>query len=188
MLLPTLLLAAALTQMPSPPTDCARAIGRGASNVTAQVCLAEAEFTRAQEIQKSSPEWTRRLQAAAALYKRAFALPADEVVKTMIVERLLVIFDVELLNDSSEMTNAFRELITLKPTEVDPLFRYAQYQEQQGAIEGAEETLLASRRVQPNAIEPFKMLARFYARRASAMHAGEMKQQIPGKTGAGLAR
>ena len=106
------------------------------------------------------------------LYQRAFALPADEVVKTMIVERLLVIFDVELLNDSSEMTNAFRELITLKPTEVDPLFRYAQYQEQQGAIEGAEETLLASRRVQPNAIEPFKMLARFYARRASAMHAG----------------
>jgi hypothetical protein len=67
-----------------------------------------------------------------------------------------------------------RELITLKPTEVDPLFRYAQYQGQQGAIEGAEETLLALRRVQPNVVEPFKMLARFYARRASALHASEM--------------
>ena len=161
MAITTLLLTAALAQTPTPPTDCATAIGRGTSNVTAQVCLAEAEFPRAQVIAKSNPEWTRRLQAAAALYKRAFALPADDVVKTMIVERLLVIFDAAMLNDSLEMTNAFRELITLKPTEVDPLFRYAQYQEAQGAVEGAEETLLATRRIQPNAIEPFKMLARF---------------------------
>lgn len=177
----TLLLTAALAQTPTPPTDCATAIGRGTSNATAQVCLAEAEFARAQEIAKSNPEWTRRLQAAAALYKRAFALPADEVIKTMIVERFLVIFDAAMLNDSSEMTNAFRELITLKPTEVDPLFRYAQYQETQGAIEGAEETLLAARRVQPNAIEPFRMLAQFYARRASALHASAETQKVEEK-------
>jgi TonB family protein len=185
MVVTTLLLTAALAQTPTPPTDCATAIGRGTSNVTAQVCLAEAEFARSQEIPKSNPEWTRRLQAAAVLYKRAFALPADDIVKTLIVERLLVIFDVTMLNDSSEMTNAFRDLITLKPTEVDPLLRYAQYQEAQGAIEAAEETLLASRRVQPNAIEPFKMLARFYARRASALHAGEMKQQAQQKPAPG---
>jgi len=179
MVVSALLLTTVFAQTPPPPTtDCATAIARGTSNLTAQICLAEAAFATAQEIPRSSPEWTRRLQAAAALYKRAFALPADDVVKTMIVERLLVIFDAAMLNDSSEMTNAFRELITLKPTEVDPLFRYAQYQEAQGAIEAAEETLLTTRRVQPDAIEPFKMLARFYARRASALHAGEMKQQV----------
>ena len=94
MVVATLLLTTAFAQTPVPPTDCATAIGRGTSNATAQICLAEAEFAKAQEIRKSTPEWTRRLQTAAALYKRAFALPADDVIKTMIVERLLVIFDV----------------------------------------------------------------------------------------------
>jgi len=181
MLVAALLLTTALAQTPTPPTDCATAIGRGTSNATAQVCLAEAELARAQSVPKDSPEWMRQLQAAAALYRRAFALPADEVIKTTIVERLLVIFDRTMLNDPSEMTNAFRELITLKPTEVDPLFRYAKYQESQGTIEEAEETLLSARRVQPNAIEPFKMLAQFYARRAGALHAGAVKEQVQEK-------
>lgn len=181
MIAATLLLTSALAQAPTQPTDCATAIGRGTSHATAQVCLAEAEFARAQSVPKDNPDWTQHLQAAAALYKRAFALPADEVIKTTIVERLLVIFDVRMLNDPSEMTNVFRELMTLKPTEVDPLFRYAKYQELQGAIEEAEETLLSARRVQPNAIEPFKMLAQFYARRANALHAGAVKEQVQEK-------
>jgi TonB family protein len=166
-----LLVIAASAQSPPPPTDCATAIARGTSPAAAQICLAEAELAKAQAIPKTHPEWSKRLQAAAEHYKRAFALPADDVIKTASIERLLVIFDVEMLNDSSEMTNAFRELVTLKPTEADPLFHYATYQESQGAIDAAEETLLTARRLQPNTIEPLQMLARFYARRAGALHA-----------------
>ena len=173
----TLLLTAAFAQTPSPPTDCTIAIGRGTSSAAAQVCLAEAEFLKAQELQKSHPEWRRRLQAAADLYTRAFALPSDEMLKNTIVERLLMIFDVPLLNDSQEMTNTFRELITLKPTDVDPLFRFAKYQESQGGFDDAEATLLSARRVQPEAIEPFRMLAQFYARRAGAMHTSAETQR-----------
>jgi TonB family protein len=181
----TLLITAAFAQSPIAPTDCATAIGRGPSNAAAQICIAEAEFAKAQNIPKDNPEWTRRLQAAAVIYKRAFALAADDVLKTTIVERLLVIFDAEMLNDSSEMTTAFHDLITLEPTEVVPLFRYAKYQEARGAIEGAEETLLSSRRVQPDAIEPFKMLAQFYARRAGALQASANTQQLQEKPPAG---
>ena len=42
-------------------------------------------------------------------------------------------------------------------------------------LKGRKRRCSAARRVQPDAIEPFKMLAQFYARRASALHAGESK-------------
>jgi TonB family protein len=174
----TLLLTAAFAQAPAASTDCATAISRGPSSAAAQICIAEGEFAKALTIPKDNPERTRLLQASATLYKHAFALPADDVTRLIIVERLLVIFDAGLVNDAAEMTNAFRELITLKPTDVEPLFRYAKYQEAQGAIEGAEETLLTARRLQPAAIEPFKMLAQFYTRRAGAMHASAENPQL----------
>jgi hypothetical protein len=42
-------------------------------------------------------------------------------------------------------------------------------------MDPAEETLLAARRLQPADIEPLRMLAQFYARRAGAMHAAAVK-------------
>ena len=173
----TLLITAAFAQASPPITDCAIAMGRGTSTASAQMCLAEAEFARAHAAPRSNAERNRHLEAAAALYKRAFALPGDEVIKATAIERLLVIFDAPLLNDPAETGNAFRELIRLKPTDAGPLFRYARYQEGQGSIEDAEETLLSARRLRPDAIEPFRMLAQFYARRAGALHASAQKQQ-----------
>lgn len=172
----TLLIGAAFAQASPPMTDCAIAIGRGTSTASAQVCLAEAEFAQAQAAPASPAERNRHLEAAAALYKRAFALPGDEVIKMTAIERLLVIFDSPQLNDPEEMGSAFRELIRLKPTDVDPLFRYARYQEAQGSVEDAEETLLSARKLRPDAIEPFKMLAQFYARRVGALHASAQTQ------------
>jgi TonB family protein len=176
MLFPSLLLAIAQAATPVQPTDCATAMTRGTSTATAQVCLAEAEFAQAQSASRNTAPWRRHLEAAALLYKRALALPADEVVRKTVIERLLVIFDSPTLNNSTEMVTAFGELIALSPSEVDPLFRYAAYQEHQASLEGAEETLLSARRLQPDAVEPFRMLARFYARRASALHAGATSQ------------
>jgi predicted TPR repeat methyltransferase len=74
------------------------------------------------------------------------------------------------LNDAEEMISAFGQLIALEPAEVEPLLRYAAYQERQGATDAAEETLLSARRLQPDALEPVRKLAQFYARRATALH------------------
>ena len=176
MLVATFFLAAAMTQAPNAPTDCATAMARTTSTATAQICIAETELGQAQAHLKDSAEWKRRMETAATLYKKAYALPADDQMKALIIERLLVLFDAPMLNNEAEMFAAFRELITLRPHETAPLLRLAKYQESRGAVDPAEETLLAARRLQPADIEPLRMLAQFYARRAGAMHATAVKE------------
>jgi TonB family protein len=182
MVVTSLLFAAALAQAPGALTDCTLAVSRGTSGVTTQVCLAEAELARAGTVDKGTLLWRRHMEDAAALYKKAFTLPADAVLKTAIVERLLVIYDAPGLNDEAEMLAAFGELIGMAPTDVAPLFRLATYQEARGSVEAAEETLLSARRLQPGDIEPVRMLARFYARRAGAMHARAQTQEVRDQT------
>lgn len=174
-----LVLAASLAQAANPATDCATALARATSNVTALVCLGEEQFAAAQAAPKGSAERRQRLEAAAGFYRKATAFASDAVVKTAIVERFLIIFDESLLNDPREMESAFRELMQLKPTEVDPLFRFARFQEKQGAFDAAEETLLSARRLQPDDVEPFRQLAQFYARRATALHTQVVAKEKP---------
>ncbi|RPI51302.1 MAG: hypothetical protein EHM55_19290, partial [Acidobacteria bacterium] len=169
-------------QPPTPATDCATAMARGMSVAATQVCAAEAELARAQSVPKDSPEWRRYVEAAAALYERSLGVPADEIIRTTVVERLLLIFDAPMLDNQPEMLAAFGELIALKPTDVRPLFRLATYQEAHVTPEAAEETLLSARRLQPDEIKTFQMLAQFYARRAGAMHASARKQEVQEQT------
>ena len=163
-------------------TDCSIALAKDLSTLTAEVCLAEEQFNQAQATPRGSADWKSRLGLAARLYKRAASLPADDAIKVAIAERLLLIFDEPMLNDPTEMEAAFRDLIVLKPVEVDPLLRYAKFQERQGSLEAAEQTLLSARRLQPAEIEPYRMLAQFYARRASALHATAAKQEVQEQT------
>jgi TonB family protein len=184
MLASTLVLtaAAAFAQAAGAQTDCATAMARGLSTATTQVCQAEAELVRAQSQTKDSQEWRRSVEGAATLYKRALGLPADELTRSLVIERLLVIFDIPMLNNQAEMLAAFGELRVLKPTDVDPLFRLASYQEAQNSLDAAEETLLSARRLQPDDIKTFQMLAQYYARRARAMHATAVKQEVREQT------
>jgi TonB family protein len=182
MLLPSVVLAGFLGQAAAPPppiTDCAAALARSSSTATAQICLGEEQFVVGQSAPKNSPEWRRRLEASAGFYQRAAALTADEVIKTTIFERLLVLFDQPLLNDPREMESAFLALMALKPAEVEPRLRFARFQEQHGAVDAAEETLLSARRLQPGELEPLRMLAQFYARRAGALHSQTEKDKAP---------
>jgi TonB family protein len=171
------MLAAALSQAANLSTDCAAALARATSTVAAQVCLGEEQFLAAQAATKGSAEWTRRLRAATDFYRRAKGLAADDGVKTAVIERLLILLDEPLLNDPRELEAAFLELIQVNPTELDPLFRFARFQERQGAIDAAEETLLSARRLQPGDIEPFRRLAQFYARRVTALHMQTVKEK-----------
>ena len=182
MLAPTLLLAAAMAQTQVAQTDCAAAMARGMSAATTQICLAETELARGESAQKDGQEWRRHIEDAATLYKRSLGLPADEIIKSTAIERLLRIFDVPMLNNQAEMLAAFGELIALRPTDVEPLFRLAKYQELQISPDAAEETLLSARRLQPTEIKTFQNLAQFYARRAGVMHANAQKQDVQEQT------
>jgi hypothetical protein len=188
MLTAAVLFSAALVQAPAAPTDCTVALTRGITGVTTQVCLAEAELGRAQTLAKDSADWKRRMESAVTLYKKAMTLPADDSVKLAIVERLLVLFDRQMLNDETEMLAAFQELMTLQPREAGPLLRLAKYQESRGAVDAAEEALLSARRLRPDEIEPLQMLAQFYSRRAGALHATIVKQEEREPTPPGHAR
>jgi TonB family protein len=157
-------------------------MARGMSSATTQICLAETELARAESSPKDSQGWRQHVEAAATLYQRSLGLPADEIVKSTAIERLLRIFDVTMLNSQAEMLAAFGELIALRPTDVDPLFRLAKYQESQVSPDAAEETLLSARRLQPTEIKTFQNLAQFYARRAGAMHASAQKQELREQT------
>ena len=183
MLAAALFLTAAAAQSANMPTECAVAMARSTSGATAQICLAEAEMTQAQATARDTAEWRRHLETAAGLYKRAITLPADDTVKVAVIERLLVLYDAPFLNEETEMLTAFRELTTLQPLDAGPLIRLAKYQESRGYVDAAEETLLSARRLQPGNIEPLRMLAQFYARRAGAMHASsralEEREQTP---------
>src|SRR6187401_1294538 len=182
MLAPTLLLAAAMAQTQVAQTDCAAAMARGMSAATTQICLAETEVARGESAQKDGQEWRRHIEDAATLYKRSLGLPADEIIESTAIERLLRIFDVPMLNNQAEMLAAFGELIALRPTDVEPLFRLAKYQELQISPDAAEETLLSARRLQPTEIKTFQNLAQFYARRAGVMHANAQKQDLQEQT------
>jgi TonB family protein len=140
---------------------------------------------RAQVSAKGTAEWRRHLESATALYRKALTLPADDAVKGAIIDRLLLLFDAPVLDDEAEMLAAFRELATLRPHETGPLLRLAKYQESRGSVDAAEETLLSARRLQPGDIEPLRVLAQFYTRRAGAMHRSartpdEREQTLPG--------
>lgn len=184
MLTATLLVVAALTQT-NASTECAIAIGRGASPAATQVCLAEAALRQAQAVPKDSSEWRRHLDTATALYKKALSLTADAVLKAAVIDRLLILFDAPMLDDESGMLATFRELATLTPFESAPLLRLAQYQESRGHLDESEETLLSARRLQPGDTETLRRLAQFFTRRAGAMHAAaraqaEPEQALPG--------
>ena len=56
-----------------------------------------------------------------------------------------------------------------------PVAQLAGLQEEQGLLETAETTLLDARRQHPDVVEPYRLLAQFYARRATALHRDEQK-------------
>ena len=177
MLAATLFFAAAITQAPThQPTVPSR--WRAAH--------------RAQPSRSASPRpnWTARRRrpgkaptggdtwkAAPRSTRRRSRCRADDAVKAAIVERLLVLFDEPMLNDEVEMLAAFRELIPCSLTRPHRCGVWRSIRNRAVPVDAAEETLLSARRLQPGDIEPLRLLAQFYARRAGAMHAASKKQE-----------
>jgi hypothetical protein len=64
-------------------------------------------------------------------------------------------YDAQHLDDPRQMETVLREIISLTPEDLAPVFRLAKVQEDEGLIDAAEATLLDARHKQPDAVEPW---------------------------------
>lgn len=152
------------------PSPCAQGLSSGTTASVAELCLAEDQMRLARALGPDVPERFRRLAAAAEHYRRAAMLATDSNGRIAAYEALAMLYARDQLNEYDQLEAALRELIDLQPGELEPVFRLAKAQEDRGLVDTAEETLLGNRRLRPDAVEPYRMLAQFYARRATAVH------------------
>lgn len=153
---------------PAPPQQsaCTRALTTSAD---AEVCAGEQAERLAASIPKSSPEYARQLKAAAEHYRKAATLSTNVETTILALKLLAQDSDAQHLNDPKQMEQALRDWIRTKPDDLDPAFKLAKLQEDQGLFDSSEETLLDARRRQPESIEPYRMLTQFYSRRITAL-------------------
>jgi len=134
----------------------------------ADICLAEHEFAQA-EATRAAADRRGHLQAALDLYRKAASAASDVSLKIKALDEATRALDAMHLNDPAALELTLRDLIGLAPNDVQFLFRLARVQEDQGELDSAEETLLSTRRQQPQELEPYRMLAQFFARRATRL-------------------
>jgi protein TonB len=162
-------IGSAQAPVPAPPNQpCAAIVG--ADSAAAEACLGAQQLSAADALAKQSAQRARLFEAAAGHYQRAARGASKAETRQQALEALTQLYDVPRLNDPRQMESALRDLIALQPNVLAPVFRLAKLQEDEGLIDAAEDVLLSARRQQPDAVEPYQMLARFYARRATALH------------------
>jgi TonB family protein len=157
------------------PSSCAQA---GASTARAELCLGEEQFEAAQAVPVESGRRARQLEIAADHFRRAVVLSPETGLTILALERLTQVYDPQHLAQPRQVENALRDLIVQQPNDLHSAFRLAKLLEDEGLTDAAEETLLAARRQQPDGVEPYRMLAQYYARRATAL-SRQAQQQAP---------
>jgi TonB family protein len=164
---------------PAPqPSGCAQALAGalidGAAN---EICAGEEAVKLANAAPRDSSAKTSHLRAAAEHYRKAATVASKPTTKVLALNLLAGSYDAQHLNDPRQMETALREIISLTPDDPAPVYRLARLQEDEGFIDAAEQTLLDARHQQPDAVEPNRMLAQFYARRVTALHKQESQKE-----------
>jgi TonB family protein len=158
-------LALALTLQAQAAPGCAFA-----PNPSARAeCEGDAATKAAQNAAKGSDDQLRLWRFASERYREAVDRARDDTTRGRLLQLLADLLDRNRLNVPNELDQTLRELIRYSGTDLKPTFRLARLEEDQGALDEAEIILLEARRLQPDQIEPYRMLAQFYARRATAM-------------------
>ena len=157
---------AASTEMPRPP---ACGVAPASGTAAAERCLGDDQLRTAEALPKQSAQRNRQLEAAAEHYRRAASLATSGDAAAQALEALTKVYDAQHLDQPRQVETALRELIAQLPNDLRPVFRLAKQLEDEGLIDAAEDTLLSARRQQPDGVDPYRMLAQFYARRATAL-------------------
>lgn len=164
----------------TPPSRCAEGLAQASDVATGQLCAAEQALRDGEAARKGSDERTRQFEAAAAALRRAVNLSTRPDTTVAALNLLATTYDADHLNASAELEQVLRELIAATPDDLTPMYRLAKVLEDRELIEASEATLLDARHRQPDTEEPNRMLAQFYARRVTALHA--RNQQAPAGT------
>ena len=144
----------------------------------AELCLGDERLRAADALPRQAPQRPRELETAAEHTRRAVTLASNPRVRVQALEALTKIYDSYHLADPRQVESALRDLVAQQPDDLRPVARLAKLLEDEGLIDAAEETLLAARRQQPDGAEPYRMLAQFYARRATTL-SRQAQQQTP---------
>jgi len=158
------------------PPACGVAPASGTA--AAELCLGEDQLRAAEAFPRQSAQRTRQLETAADHYRRAASLATTGDAGVQGLEALTKVYDAQHLDQPRQVESALRELIAQLPNDLRPVFRLARQLEDEGLMEAAEDTLLSARRQQPDEVDPYRMLAQFYARRATAL-SRQAQQQTP---------
>lgn len=175
-------LLVSLIGMQAQSADGRRLPGCGAAITSdaavAELCLGDDNLGSADALPKTAAQRPRQLETAAAHYRRAASLASSAEVHVQALESLTRVYDAQHLNHPREVENALRELISQQPDNLRPVLRLAKLLEDEELTDAAEDVLLSARRQQPDSVEPYRMLAQFYARRATALNK-QVQQQTP---------
>jgi TonB family protein len=144
----------------------------------AELCLGDDDLRSVDALPKAAAQRPRQLESAAGHYRRAVSLASRTESRVQALESLTKVYDAQHLNQPRQVENALRELIAQQPDDLRPVFRLAKALEDEELTDAAEDVLLSARRQQPDSVEPYRILAQYYARRATAL-AGRVQQQTP---------
>lgn len=158
------------------PPACGMTVASDAA--MAESCLGDDSLRAADALPKTAAQRPRQLETAADHYRRASSLASKVDVRVQALEALTKVYDAQHLDQPSQIEKVLRELIAQQPDDLRPVFRLAKLLEDQALTEAAEEVLLSARRQQPDGVEPYRMLAQYYARRATAL-SRQAQQQTP---------
>jgi TonB family protein len=144
----------------------------------AELCLGGDDLRSADALARAAAQRPRQLEAAADHYRRALSLASRTEARVQALESLTKVYDAQHLNQPRQVESALRDLIAHQPENLRPAFRLAKLLEDEELTDAAEDVLLSARRQQPDSVEPYRMLAQYYARRATAL-ARQVQQQTP---------
>jgi len=170
-------------QVPQPQQHppCAQVLALAAADTAAsEICAGDDAARLAGAAPKDSAEKARQLEAAARHYRRAATAASNTQTKILALNVLVGSYDAQHLNDPKHMESVLREIISLMPEDLSPVYRLAKVQEDEGLFDVAQDTLLDAQRKQPDAEEPYRMLTQFFSRRVTALH--KQSAQNPSQT------
>ena len=169
------------------PSPCSQALAGGTSRATAELCLGEEQARLAAAAPKDTSERSRFFESAARHYRIAADLASTTDIKVSALEALSDVYGPTRLNEPAHWEAVLNELVALQPLEVTPKFRLARMLEDRGYLDAAEDTLLMACRQHPGALDVYRMLAQFYARRATALHKASESEKPQATSAAGQA-
>ncbi|HEV3139738.1 MAG TPA: TonB family protein [Vicinamibacterales bacterium] len=157
----------------------------GVSGAAVEMCQGNDQKKGGDAAAKGSPDRARFFTSAIDHSRRAATL-SREVPRRRALDAIAALDDAQHLNDLDQMDRVLRKWIALAPDDLSPVFRLAKLREDRGFLDAAEDTLLLARHQKPEALDPYKMLAQFYARRATAIQRqAEAEKPKPPTSGSG---